>query len=232
MRYRFKYSLPKMTMAELDGIKLDLSPLSLKARNRILMGIYEMHEKQMCQEFLHRSDAVVEIGGAIGYLGLVCQKKVGISKYATFEANPVTVEILRRNYELNGLEAQVWNLALGPEEGCVQLEVANDFWENKIASAPNGGSSSQTVKVAAAPLRTLLRHVEFPVNALIVDVEGAEQYIDPQEIPETVEKIIIELHPAIIGQEKTYSFIAALIHAGFAVAREESSSFTFLKQRK
>src|ERR1051326_8878856 len=81
LRYRFKYVLPKLQEITLDGLKFDVSGLSSKIRNRLLSGAYETHEKQMCLDFLNANDAVLEIGGAIGFIGLICQKKVGIRNY-------------------------------------------------------------------------------------------------------------------------------------------------------
>jgi len=232
VRYRFKYVLPKVQWTELDGIQLDLSQLSLKVRNRIMMGIYEAHEKRMCHEFLNANDSVLEIGGAIGFIGLLCQKKIGIQKYYVFEANPKTLEILRANYQLNGLRPAAWNMALGPGEGPLQLEVASDFWENSIVPRSTQAGPGKTVQVPGNTLRDLLRSAGAQVNVLIIDVEGAEQFMDLDEIPPEVDKIIIELHPDVLGARKTYDLVAGLIQRGFYVAREESGTFAFLKRAK
>jgi FkbM family methyltransferase len=231
VRYRFKYVLPHITETTLDGIRLDLSKLSLKVRNRILMGIYEAHEKQMCLEYLNAQDAVLEIGGAIGFVGLVCQKKIGIQQYYTFEANPNTIDILRSNYRLNGLEPAVWNVALGPDHGYLELDVESDFWDNSIV-APSGRKPGRTVKVPGAPLASLLRQIPGPVNVLIIDVEGAEQFLRLDEVPEEVDKLIIELHPQVLGAEKSYDLVAGLIQRGFRVAREENATFALLKRAR
>src|SRR5688572_27149748 len=117
LRYRFKYVLPKIQEITLDGLRLDVSGLSTKIRNRLLSGAYEAHEKQMCSEYLRPDDSVVEVGGAIGFIGLLCQKRIGIKDYSCFEANPRTFEILKRNYQLNGLEPRAWNIALAQADG-------------------------------------------------------------------------------------------------------------------
>jgi FkbM family methyltransferase len=231
LRYRFKFILPNITRTMLDGINLDLSNLSLKVRNRILMGIYEAHEKRMCEEFLSSADSVLEIGGAIGFIGLVCQKKIGIRKYFVFEANPRTLEILKANYQLNGLRPIAWNLALGPCDGALELDVASDFWENSVCTVSRKGIDQQTVSVPSASLSSLLREVGQSVNALIIDVEGAEQFIDWETLPPEINKIIIELHPNILGAERMYELIAELIRKGFYVAREERGTFVFLKRQ-
>jgi FkbM family methyltransferase len=229
IHYRFKYVLPKVSEMTLDGIRLDLSPLSLKVRNRLLLGLYEAQEKQMVKEFLAPDDSVLEIGGAIGFIGLLCQKNIGITEYFSFEANPQTVEILKRNYALNGLVPSVWNLALAPQDGAVELDVGSDFWEHSILPAHGETHRPNVVKVPGASLPSLLKVPGRPFNVLIIDVEGAERFINPSDIPPAVNKIIIELHPAALGPEKMYNLIGSLILQGFRVAREESGTFVFIK---
>ena len=230
LRYRFKYVLPKLQEITLEGMRFDVSGLSTKIRNRLLSGAYEAHEKKMCFDYLTADDSVLEIGGAIGFIGLVCQKKLGIKNYASFEANPKTYEILKRNYELNGLEPRVWNMALANADGHVDLEVGSDFWSNSICYDSGCKEGVKTVRVPAGTLDTLLRLVGEKVNTLIIDIEGAEQYIDFRRIPEDISKIIIELHPGVMGQELMYNIVATLIGLGFRVAREECDTFVFLRK--
>jgi FkbM family methyltransferase len=230
IRYYFKYVLPKIQEINLEGLRLDVSTLSPKIRNRLLHAGYEEQEKQMCQDFLSPQDCVVEIGGAIGFIGLICQKRIGIKEYTVFEANPATFEILKRNYALNGLSANVHNMALAHEDGQVELEVGSDFWENSIVYERDPAHGRTTVRVPAASLSTILRVSGGNANVLILDVEGAEQFIDFEQIPEQINKIIIELHPKVLGPEMTYNIVASLISKGFRVAREEQGTFVFLRK--
>jgi FkbM family methyltransferase len=230
LRYRFKYVLPKIKEIELEGLRLDVSGLSPKIRNRLLSGAYEAHEKKMCLDFLNPSDSVLEIGGAIGFIGLVCHKKVGIKQYTCFEANPRTCEILKRNYELNGLRPRVCNMALAHADGEVDLEVGSDFWENSICYDAKASSGSKTVRVPAGTLSSLLTLAGHKVNVLIVDIEGAEQFIEFSQLPDEINKIIIELHPKVIGPGMTYNIVATVISKGFEVAREEEGTFVFLRK--
>ena len=230
VRYRFKYVLPKIQEITLDGLRFDVSGLSPKIRNRLLSGAYEENEKKMCFDFLDANDSVMEIGGAIGFVSLMCQKKLGIRNYFCFEANPRTYEILKRNCELNGTQPRLWNMALAHADGHVELEVGSDFWENSICYENCSGNGVKTVRVPAGTLQTLLRLVDHEVNVLIIDVEGAEQFIDFQQIPPEVRKVIIELHPKVMGPEMTYNLIASFINLGFRVAREENDTFVFLRK--
>lgn len=230
LRYRFKYVLPKIQEITLEGLKFDVSGLSTKIRNRLLSGAYEAHEKEMCFDFLTSQDSIVEIGGAIGFIGLVCQRKIGVREYACFEANPGTYEILKRNYQLNGLEPRVWNMALAHSDGHVDLEVGGDFWENTICYNSGRDSGVKTVRVPAAALPTLLATAGGQPNVLIIDIEGAEQFIDLSQVPESISKVIIELHPKVLGPEVTYNIVAGFIGLGFRVAREQEDTFVFLRK--
>ena len=230
LRYRFKYVLPKIQEITLDGLKFDVSGLSPKIRNRLLSGAYEANEKQMCLDFLDVSDSVLEIGGAIGFISLLCQKIIGIKDYSCFEANPRTFEMLKRNHLLNGVEPRVWNMALAHADGYVDLEIGSDFWENTICYHAGCGQGVKTVQVPAGTLQTLLGIAGHKVNVLILDIEGAEQFIDFQQIPAEIRKIIIEIHPGVIGQEVTYNIVAAPIGLGFRVASEENDTFVFLRK--
>jgi len=230
LRYRFKYVLPKIQEITLDGLKFDVSDLSTKIRNRLLSGAYEAHEKQMCFDFLKPEDSVIEMGGAIGFIGLLCQKKIGIKQYCCFEANPRTFEILKRNYQSNGIQPRAWNMALAHADGFVDLEVGSDFWENSICYDGAAVSGVKTVRVPAGTLQTLIGLTRQRVNTLIIDIEGAEQFIDLAQISDSVRKIIIELHPKVIGQEVTYNIVANFIGLGFRVAREQEDTFVFLRK--
>jgi FkbM family methyltransferase len=229
LRYHFKYVLPKINEIALDGLRFDVSQLSPKIRNRLLSGAYEKFEKEMCRAYLKPSDAVVELGGAIGFIGLICQKELGIRNYASFEANPKTTEILKRNYELNGLRAKVFNLALGAADGEVDLEIGSDFWENSIV-ANEKAEGRHVVRVECGTLDTLLARCGVMPNVLIIDIEGAESFIDFNALPPTVNKVIMELHPGVIGQAAAYDIVGALVNRGFRVAREENQTFAFLRK--
>jgi FkbM family methyltransferase len=229
LRYHFKYVLPKINEITLEGLRFDVSELSPKIRNRLLSGAYEEYEKKMCRDFLNSNDTVVELGAAIGFIGLLCQKEIGVKNYASFEANPRTMEILQRNYALNGIKPNVYNLALGANDGQVDLEVGTDFWENSIVTGvPKDGC--KTVRVECGTIDTLLKRCGLVPNVLIIDIEGAEQFIDFHALPQTVNKVIIEIHPGVIGQEMAYDIVAALVNRGFRVAREQNQTFAFLRK--
>ncbi len=225
-RWRFKFTLPGVREITLEGVRLDVTTLSPVMKNNLLLGRYEVQERVLAQEFLTRDDAVLEVGGAIGFIGLFCQSRLGITRYTTVEANPDTVKLLERNYALNDRVPVVWNLALAATDGEVTLNIGGDFWANSLVAGATGGRS---VRVPSASLSTLAGRLGYAPTALIIDIEGAEQYVDFRQVPASVKKICMELHPDVIGAARTYQIIAELVNLGFRVERENAGTFFFLR---
>jgi FkbM family methyltransferase len=225
-RWKFKFTLPKVTTVTLEGIKLDVSTLSSVMKNNLLLGRYEVQERTLAQEFLTKNDAVLEIGGAIGFIGLFCQSRLGITRYTTVEANPETMEVLKKNYRINGLEPVVWNMAVAGKDDDVTLNIGNEFWANSLVADAQTG---RTVSVPGATLGSLVKLLDYTPTVLIMDVEGAEQFVNFRQLPISIRKIIVELHPDIIGQTKTYQIVADMLNLGFRVEREIGGTFLFLR---
>ena len=109
------------------------------------------------------------------------------------------------------------------------MEIGTDFWENSIVNKqPSAGA--HTVRVDCTTLEGLIKRCGFTPNVLIVDIEGAEQFIDFANLPASINKVIIELHPGVIGQATSYDIVAALVQRGFRVAREENDTFAFIRK--
>ena len=100
------------------------------------------------------------------------------------------------------------------------------------ANTPSGTSrvtSSNTVRVPAMSLASLIQQMPESPTALICDIEGAEQYLDFTHLPASVTKIIIELHPGMIGEEQTAKVQQQFASLGFVL--KQSSENTVLLTR-
>jgi len=221
----FKFVLPRVGRIQLHGIELDISKLPPRIRNRILNVGYEDAERDLCREMLTPEDTVLELGGGIGFLGLFCQVQLGIKHYATVEANPTTVEMLKHNYQLNHLDPIVWNFALGSSNGTVHFETAGDFWEHHVSS----DATETGITVPAATLPSLLAQTGFAVSTLIIDIEGAEAQINFNELPSTVKKIIMEVHRENLSEKAVKRLFTNIREQGFHTAHCKDETFGFVR---
>ena len=209
-RFRFKYVLPRVRTAVIRGIKLDVSGLSSVMKNNLLHGRYEFQERQLATQALTKDDVVLELGGAIGFIGLFCRQVLGVCHLTTVEANPATLQLLQQNYALNHRTPHFIHAAAAAEDGELDLCVEGEFWENTLT-----GTTGRKVRVPARSLRSLVQAMPFSPTALICDIEGAEQYLDFGQLPSSVTKIILEVHPTMIGQTMVDRTLESLRALGF-----------------
>ena len=227
-RFLFKFVLPRLRDVRLEGVRLDVSTLSPVMKNRLRTGRYEVEERRLAQRALRPGDVVLELGGAIGFMGLYCRKVIGVRHHVSVEANPETVELLKRNYALNGLQPRVIQAAAAAADGELEMDVAGEFWENTLLTAER---SARTVSVPARSLQRLVEAMPEAPTALICDIEGAEQFLDFSQLPASVEKIIMELHPAVTGEAEVERILGELGAMGFEVAEREGDTRLLLRER-
>ena len=223
-RRRFKFILPRKRMAVLEGVRLDISTLSSLMKNIILTGRYESQERRLAAQTLCKDDVVLELGGAIGFIGLYCRRVLGVKHVTSVEANPQTLGLLRRNYELNGLKPDVIHAAAAAHDGELDLNIGGEFWENTLT-----GTSTNTVRVPAKSLASIIQQMPAAPTVLICDIEGAEQYLDFDQLPASVTKIIIELHPGMIGQGTTDQIVRRFEGLGFRRIAESDGTHCFTR---
>lgn len=226
LRWYFKYTLPAKTRATLHGVQLDISMLSPLMKNNILEGRYEFQERRLASRCLNARDVVLELGGAIGFIGLFCRKVIGIAHHLTVEANPRTIEVMKRNYRLNAMTPQVVHAAAAAADGVITLDVGGEFWENSIVS---NSASGEKIQVPSLSLRSLAALLPQPPTALICDIEGAETQLDFSQLPPTVTRIIIELHPGIVGEDAVQALVQQVHALGFRTESVEENTWLFIR---
>lgn len=221
VKLRFKFYLPRVKQACIDGVRLDVSRLSPVVKNRLLIGSYETGERDFVLGHLVEADRVLELGGAIGYLGILARKRLRVQRWASVEANPATLESLRANYRLNGIEADAIHAAFGGSDGSIEFDVSGDFWAHSIADGSKPAGSAGMISVQTMTLTSLIARFGFEPTALVIDVEGAERFIDPRAVPATVRIIVMEIHPGMIGEAAVAAVIDGLVQVGFRHEQRE-----------
>lgn len=225
-RWHFKFTLPAKKRATLHGVHLDISALSPLMKNHILQGRYEFQECRLVQRCIKKEDVVLELGGAIGFIGLFCRKVIGVRHHLTVEPNPNTLAMLQRNYAINHIPPQVVWAAAAAEDGEIELNVSGEFWENSIIAADE--SACQTT-VPSLSLSSIVQSMPASPTALICDIEGAETCLDFSQLPKSVTRIIIELHPSIVGEDANQRVIDQLHAVGFKTEGVEENTCLFTR---
>jgi FkbM family methyltransferase len=219
-QFRLEYGSRKpTTWKNLNGIELNTGhPLMPRAVcEYIFKGIYEIDEHQMITETLAADDTVLELGTGIGYNSIHCSR-ISRNKVTTFEANPALIPLIKLNMQRNNAALDVRNEILvssaAPGEK-IAFNIAEEFWYSSVKSDP-GSAITGHVNVPSTAIDEVIREVD--PTYLLVDIEGGEEeffescdFLDNSSI----KKILMELHPWTIGDEKCNAIISKILGKGF-----------------
>ena len=197
-------------------------------RTRFFLHSYESHEAGLVDKHVRPEDAVLELGGCIGYMGCIVNKKLADpARHVVVEANPALIPWIERNKVRNNCSFRV--------EHCLVSDTADG--EFHLHDLIVGGSAVRTtgrsVKVPVKSISTIFEEVSPTV--LIVDIEGGELDFLRQAAPLLggIRLVIIELHEFIIGKQACDECRKILADAGFSFSDGvwHQGSFKFNKNQ-
>ena len=126
----------------------------------------------------------------------------------SFEANPLNIEIAKRVYQKK-VSPHLQNALLSDSEGSVDFPMNR---KSRLASSVLK-ASSENIKVPQLNLNEVINDVQ--PNFLIMDIEGAEYDVFRIMNFQSIQKIQVELHPAILGEDKMQEIFSILQNKGF-----------------
>ena len=117
-----------------DNVKLNLEGISPYILEQIEQGLYELPEKTLASKYLNKKDNVLELGSAIGYLGIHTIKKHPGIYWMSIEANPWCVSRSEENCLLNHVYPFVLHGLAGLEKSneLVKFYVREEFWNSSM----------------------------------------------------------------------------------------------------
>lgn len=192
------------------GIMLPLLPeIGFNTLRWIVNGRYEEGEINIIEQKLVKTDRVMEIGAGLGFVSAFCAKVTGSENVYSFEANPLNIEMAKRVYQKNKVEPHLQNALLSDSEGSVDFPINR---KSRLASSLLK-ASSEIIKVPQLNLNEVIK--ELQPNFLILDIEGAEYDVFRIMQFQSIQKIQVELHPAILGEDKMGEIFSILQANGF-----------------
>ena len=220
------YLLRRLTRASdvaIDGvlIKVDYarwSPLMIRS---VLLARYEAEERQLVPRIVHEGDRVLEIGGGVGLIAMLCARICGQGNVVVYEANPTIRETALSNVRHNGMTIAIEHAAVvgrGHAGDTVRFYVSEHFWSSSLLA--NG--KSKQVEISAPALRLDALIERHRPTVIIADVEGAEYDILLDADLSSVHKLCVEFHTRYLGVLKVSDLIRSLLERGFQLQLEQS----------
>jgi FkbM family methyltransferase len=186
-----------VTVITLEGIEIEL-PERLEGTaiaSRLAEGRYETSEAAAVVGRVKPGMKVLEIGAGLGFVSSLCAKIAGAENVVSVEANPDMVPVARANLDRNGFQdTQLLHGAVIDGDDLtsetIRFHAGRAFWGGAVLDGD--AHHPDEIEVPILRLRDLLS-LHRP-RFVVMDIEGAEQYLFDRKWPRHVRFVVLELH--------------------------------------
>jgi FkbM family methyltransferase len=194
------------------GVKIGIDKhISNNILQFLYNGSYEGQEINILLNKLSKKDIVLDIGAGLGFLTCWCAKKIGSEKVYAVEANPHMIQPIMNNFSLNHVHPTLWNIAISDKKK-LSLYIENEFWSSSIIKR---SENPQCVEVETKSGNEIIKVTK--ANFLLVDIEGGEENLLPELNLDSINKLLIEIHPHVIGKKGASSVIKCILDKGLSL---------------
>jgi FkbM family methyltransferase len=179
-------------------------------------GSYERGEAEALLRLVRTGAKILELGGGLGFISALLCKTTKIESYVIVEADSRLLPLINRTHHLNQISNVDIRLGLITADrlalanGRARLALPENFLANS-ALLINRGYRETVVPVCS--LNDLLE--ELRPDTLIVDIEGSEAGLFKDADLSSVQTILVEVHPELIGMDGCAAVIADILRHGF-----------------
>lgn len=212
--------LTRPDVVELHGIQLAIGPkVSREVRHQIYSERYERGEVRCLLAHLEPDDVVLEAGAGMGLLSALAARRIGSERVFTYEADPELLPVIADTHRRNGVAPTVTHGMLGDGDGEETFYLEPDL----VSSSTHARSAAaRAVQVPRLDVGSELRRVR--PTLMVMDIEGGERELVPLIDWGTIRKLVVELHPKVLGEGGLASVVARIEGAGFVLDRRVSST--------
>ncbi len=193
---------------------------SLCDRGQYYYDLYENEERQLVRKFVRPDDRVLELGGCIGVVSCVTNRKLldDPKIHVVLEPNPQLCPYIKKNRQLNGCDFNI--------EQCVISDATDQKFcvDEKITGGSVARATGKELTVKSCRL-TELENSYGKFNVLIMDIQGGE--VELLELEESAlghfRLIVVEMHPSIVGEQPVEKCRQILRRLGFKLQERIST---------
>ncbi|MFT4634940.1 MAG: SAM-dependent methyltransferase [Arenicella sp.] len=221
---------------DIDGVivKLRGAPYSFSIKRLLSKDsdAYERAERGFLDN-LKKGDHVLEFGSSIGILTALICERVPEGKVVSVEASSSLVDYssswLSRYEYLTLVKAAAF-----PLYDRLDLSLSFDDSSGSLGGIVDyNKADSSASKLSSFFISDCEAMADFRPTVMVIDIEGSEDIILSQDmnLPDTIDRIIFELHSFIYGKETEKKIIARVQEQGFELVKRAESVYLFARKR-
>lgn len=204
---------------KIHGIHLSIREdfISKTVLGYIIRGDYEIEEIKILGTTLHANDILLELGTGLGF-NAIYSAKINNNKVVSFEANIDLIPLIKKNMSKNNTHFEVRNEILTSNKlttANTTFNIVEDFW----CSSTKDQLNETIIGKVTVPTRNVKDVIDqYNPTYLFVDIEGGEEefFNDCSFLQNSsINKILVELHPEVIGEEKCLNILNNITKAGY-----------------
>ena len=194
-----------------DDIVLEApSPMvSRSVRKSLRENNYENAEAYLVRHLVRPGDSVLDLGSGLGLTSIAAAKASRGGRVVGYEANPAIAPLAERNVRRNGVQVEIRNRAVAKEKGVCQFHVRHSFPASSLLAT----RGSKTISIQADAAQEVIDEIQPAVIAC--DIEGLEKEVLIHANLAPVRRLVVEVHPQIIGASGVEECVRALAASGF-----------------
>ncbi|UHH26568.1 FkbM family methyltransferase [Halobacterium noricense] len=184
------------------------------------------------------NDVFYDIGANVGTYTCFAASKLDNRNVIAFEPEPNNVKKLRKNLEINNVDAKILEVALSDTNGTIDFALTGDeAGEGEHAIATD--SDSKSIEVQTARGNSIIEERGLPMPTVVkIDVEGAELSVlrgMEHVLQKSCRLVYVEVHPDKLENfnSKPSEVESILEDAGFTINKlTQRRSEYFIKGKK
>lgn len=192
-------------------------------------GQYESREVDALLQNIGGVERFIDIGACIGLASIIAAAFLGEKNVVCVEPDQRLHPILIRNFELNGFHPPtiIGSALSGGRTGSRRFNLAKNPSANSFRR--HRGSKSE-IEVQADGLNEIVGD-NSAATLLMVDIEGEELWMFDDGVPQSVKKIILEVHRKVYGDEGVGRICTKLLEEGFRMKTKKAKRGVLVFQR-
>jgi len=186
-------------------------PVSKSVRKSLRKNDYETAETYLVRHLVRPGNTVLDLGSGLGLTSIVAARASGHGRVVGYEADPVVAPLAEKNVRRNGVQVEIRNKAIAKEKGAREFYVRRSFPASSLF--PTKGSKK--IQIEADAFQDVVDEIQPDV--IVCDIEGIEKEVFASANLSSVQRLVVEVHPQVIGLIAVLKFVLELAASGFSL---------------